>query len=204
MPNRRSVSAPSHRRRVARGLGRRGEVEGDFGEIVRLLILMGQRETGALADRYYSHNQQTVTLPPELTKNNRGTPFRLGRWSKLFIGEVQLKRENALPFPAKGSDLPFSGWSKCKKALDKLANIAPWTLHDLRRTFRTNLGRLKVRPDIAERLVNHASARTELERNLRPLHITFPKCAKRWRSGRHSCRAFVSTSQRHSRLDYHE
>ena len=39
----------------------------------------------------------------------------------------------------------------------------PWTLHDLRRTFRTNLGRLKVRPDIAERLVNHVSARTEME-----------------------------------------
>jgi len=36
-------------------------------------------------------------------------------------------------------------------------------LHDLRRTFRTNLGRLKVRPDIAERLVNHISARTEME-----------------------------------------
>jgi integrase len=41
--------------------------------------------------------------------------------------------------------------------------IAPWTLHDLRRTFRTNLGRLKVRPGIAERLVNHISARTEME-----------------------------------------
>ena len=58
---------------------------------------------------------------------------------------------------------PFSAWSKNKKALDQLANIPPWTLHDLRRTFRTNLGRLKVRPDIAERLVNHISARTEME-----------------------------------------
>jgi integrase len=36
-------------------------------------------------------------------------------------------------------------------------------LHDLRRTFRTTLGRLKVRPDIAERLVNHISARTDME-----------------------------------------
>jgi integrase len=58
---------------------------------------------------------------------------------------------------------PFSGWSKCKAELDKLARIAAWTLHDLRRTFRTTLGRLKVRPDIAERLVNHISARTEME-----------------------------------------
>ena len=44
-----------------------------------------------------------------------------------------------------------------------ISRFAPWTLHDLRRTFRTNLGRLKVRPDVAERLVNHASARTEME-----------------------------------------
>jgi hypothetical protein len=29
--------------------------------------------------------------------------------------------------------------------------------------FRTNLGRLRVRPDIAERLVNHISARTDME-----------------------------------------
>ena len=143
-----------------------GEAEGDFGEIVRLLILMGQRrgETGALADNYYSHNQQTVTFPPELTKNNREHTFPVGPIaSEILKKRVQQERENALLFPAKGSDLPFSGWSKCKKALDKVANIAPWTLHDLRRTFRTNLGRLKVRPDIAERLVNHISARTEME-----------------------------------------
>jgi integrase len=61
------------------------------------------------------------------------------------------------------SGAPFSAWSKSKKALDKLTNIPPWTLHDLRRSFRTNLGRVKVRPDIAERLVNHISARTEME-----------------------------------------
>jgi hypothetical protein len=53
--------------------------------------------------------------------------------------------------------------TKCKKELDMFANTAHWTLHDARRTFRTNLGRLKVRPDIAERLVNHASARSEME-----------------------------------------
>jgi integrase len=142
------------------------EVEGDFGEIVRLLILMGQRrgETGALAEGYYSHNQQTVTLPGELTKNNREHTFPVGPMASAIIRKkVQEERGSPLLFPARGSELPFSGWSKCKKALDKVAKIAPWTLHDLRRTFRTNLGRLKVRPDIAERLVNHISARTEME-----------------------------------------
>ena len=142
------------------------QMEGDFPEIVRLLILMGQRrgETGALKATYYSDNQQTVTLPSELTKNHLEHHFPVGAMACAILSKrIREKRPGDLLYQAVGSENPFSGWSKCKKALDKLANIAPWTLHDLRRTFRTNLGRLKVRPDIAERLVNHISARTEME-----------------------------------------
>jgi integrase len=142
------------------------KMEGDFPEIVRLLILMGQRrgETAALRDDYYSDNQQTVTLPGELTKNHLEHIFPVGPVaSAILTKKIREKRPSNLLFQAVGSELPFSGWSKSKKALDKLAQISPWTLHDLRRTFRTNLGRLKVRPDIAERLVNHISSRTEME-----------------------------------------
>lgn len=142
------------------------EMDGDFPEIVRLLILMGQRrgETGALADRYYSDNQRCITLPGELTKNSLEHAFPVGPMARaILLKRIRTDRPSELLFQAVGSDLPFSGWSKGKKALDKIALIAPWTLHDLRRTFRTNLGRLKVRPDIAERLVNHISARTEME-----------------------------------------
>jgi integrase len=143
-----------------------GEMESDFGEIVRLLMLTGQRrgEIGGLRDTYYSHNRQTVCLPGELTKNRQEHTFPVGPMASAMIAKrLTQERTNELLFPARGSALPFSGWSKCKKALDKLVNIPPWTLHDLRRTFRTNLGRLKVRPDIAERLVNHITARTEME-----------------------------------------
>jgi hypothetical protein len=73
---------------------------------------------------------------------------------------------------------PFNGWSKCKKDLDKFANIAPWTLHDLRRTFRSGLGRLGIRPDIAERLVSDIPARTETEETYE-LYTTYQKCATR-------------------------
>ncbi len=143
-----------------------GQLEGDFGDIVRLLILMGQRrgETAALRDVYYSDNAQTVSLPGEVTKNHRDHCFPVGQMAAAILSKrIRQERPSDLLFQAVGSDKPFSGWSKCKKALDKLANIPHWTLHDLRRTFRTNLGRLKVRPDIAERLVNHVSARTEVE-----------------------------------------
>jgi integrase len=142
------------------------EMEGHFPDIVRLLILMGQRrgETAAMSNAFYSHNQQTVTLPDELTKNHLEHTFPVGQMAAAILMRlINKERPSDLLFQAVGSILPFSGWSKCKKTLDKVANIAPWTLHDLRRTFRTNLGRLKVRPDIAERLVNHISARTEME-----------------------------------------
>jgi integrase len=54
----------------------------------------------------------------------------------------------------------FSGWSKRKKALDaKLtaagATMAPWTLHDLRRTFSTRLHDAGVEPIVVEALLAH-------------------------------------------------
>lgn len=142
------------------------QLEGDFGEIVRLLILLGQRrgETAALQDIHYSDNAQLLTLPPEITKNGREHLLPVGPLAAEYLAKrVRLGRRGALLFQAVGSDKPFSGWSKCKKALDKLASIAPWTLHDLRRTFRTGLGRLGVAPHIGERLVNHISAQSEVE-----------------------------------------
>ena len=57
----------------------------------------------------------------------------------------------------------FSAWSKNKKRLDKISSVTGWTLHDLRRSFRTGLGALSVLPHIAERLVNHVSAKSEME-----------------------------------------
>jgi hypothetical protein len=60
--------------------------------------------------------------------------------------------------------LPFSTFSFTKKEFDKLVpGMARYTLHDLRRTYRTNLARLRVAPHICERLINHASARSDLE-----------------------------------------
>src|SRR5262249_20853643 len=56
-----------------------------------------------------------------------------------------LKDTKTLWFPvaaSSGDEAVFSAWSKNKKLLDKLCNVTKWTLHDLRRTYRTTLGRL--------------------------------------------------------------
>jgi integrase len=140
------------------------KIETDFGEIVRLLMLLGQRrnEIASLRETYYSDNSQILVLPPEVTKNNHSHTLPIGTMAAEILSKrIRLGRN--LLFEANGTGNPFSAWSKNKKALDKLAPIAPWTLHDLRRTLRTGLGRLGVRPDIAERVLNHVSSRTEVE-----------------------------------------
>ncbi len=49
----------------------------------------------------------------------------------------------------------FSGFGLLKRGVDKKAQIAPWVLHDLRRTSRSLMARAGVRSDIAERVLGH-------------------------------------------------
>jgi integrase len=63
---------------------------------------------------------------------------------------------------------PFSGWSRARLALDvriseartdagNLTPLAPFTLHDLRRSMATRLGDLGIQPHVIEALLNHIS-----------------------------------------------
>ncbi|MEY9230976.1 integrase [Bradyrhizobium japonicum] len=138
-----------------------------FCKIVQLLILTGQRkgEIAALRGSYYSHNQQTICLPDALTKNKREHAFPVGPTASFVLSKLWMDNNASLIFPARGkSDKHFSGWSKAKKQLDKLCGVTDWTLHDIRRTYRSIHGKIGTPPHIAERLVNHISAQTEMER----------------------------------------
>jgi integrase len=83
-----------------------------------------------------------------------------------LLGEKS-KRPKAQPFvfSTSGGEMPFSGFSKAKAALDlhinRLRNedgrgpMPNWVLHDLRRTAKTLMTRAGVRPDISERVLAH-------------------------------------------------
>ena len=59
-------------------------------------------------------------------------------------------------------DRPFCGWTACKRTLDARlraagAEVAPWTTHDMRRSFATHAAELGVAPHIVEAVLNHVS-----------------------------------------------
>jgi integrase len=53
----------------------------------------------------------------------------------------------------------MNGWNEVKRALDaRLGDgVAPWMLHDLRRTTATRLADLGVQPHVIEAILNHHS-----------------------------------------------
>src|SRR5262249_37559507 len=58
------------------------------------------------------------------------------------------------------SDFVFDGfndWDNAKQRLDQRLGIAPWRVHDLRRTCATMLGELGVQPHYIEAVLNHYS-----------------------------------------------
>ncbi len=132
--------------------------DGTFGTIVKILILTGQRrgEVAALQSSWI-HND-TITLPREITKNGREHTFPIGAMSAAVIRGSENTAASSLLFPARGkSGTPFNGWSKCKAHLDSVSGVKDWTLHDLRRTFATNLAALGAAPHVVEKLLNHVS-----------------------------------------------
>ena len=132
---------------------------GTFGKIVQLLILTGQRvgEISKLQASWINENQ--IVFPKEITKNGREHTLPIGKLATSLLSHALDTRNTGILFPARGQpNLPFSGFSKSKDALDKILSLnGSWTLHDLRRTFATNMARLGVRLEITERLLNHVS-----------------------------------------------
>jgi integrase len=126
------------------------------GKIVRLLILTGQRrgEISGLRGEWINRDTKTITLPSEITKNARIHTFPYGDLAAAIIED--LPTEGFL-FPARGAknERSYNGWSKLRRSIDP--GVPEWTLHDLRRTFATNLAALDVAPHIIERILNHAS-----------------------------------------------
>jgi len=129
-----------------------------FVRIVQLLILTGQRrnEIASLKSDYIDLDNKTICLPSSLTKNKREHKFPIGDLTVSIL--APLPNSPGLLFPARGnSATPFNGWSKSKTLLDRLSGVTAWTLHDLRRTYATNLAKLGVPIHIIERLLNHVS-----------------------------------------------
>jgi integrase len=142
-----------------------------FGHALKLLILTGCRvdEVGGMRRSELSDDGQTWIIPGDRTKNHRTHIVPLPRLAREILQDVATGGD--IVFTTNGST-PVSGWSKTKKRLDEAmlgttssaadqnadkVKIAPWRLHDLRRTCATGMAEIGIAPHIVEACLNHVS-----------------------------------------------
>ena len=150
----------------------------DYGQVVRLLILTGQRREEVAGMRWseLDLSKGLWSLPKERTKNGLPHDVPLSLAVLDILRPISKRADRDLVFGA--GDGPFSGWSKSKSALDgRIAEarakeisdatarqlndipkpVPPWRLHDIRRTVATRMGDLGVLPHVVEAVLNHVS-----------------------------------------------
>lgn len=132
----------------------------DHGSIVKLLALTGCRreEIGGLSWDEIDFEAREIRLPAERCKNGRAHTVPLSDAALMVLAPIERRHKRKLVFGS--GEGPFSGWSQCKRRLDARLgkSVAPWTLHDLRRSFATHCSDLDFAPPhIIEAALNHWS-----------------------------------------------
>jgi integrase len=129
----------------------------EFGALLKILLLTGQRlsEVAQMRRSELSNDHATWIIPSERTKNRREHRLSLPHVVHGLIASVPTTSDIFI-FSTDGRRA-VSGWSKLKKRIDHRMDVAPWRLHDLRRTAATGMAELGIAPHIVEAVLNHVS-----------------------------------------------
>jgi integrase len=133
----------------------------DYGTIVKILALTGCRreEIGGMNWSEIDWNRHALRLPAARVKNKRTHVLPLADLALDIIKTIprQLGRDRVFGDREQGNG--FGSWGRYKAALDlRLAGrVAPWRLHDLRRSVATGMADLGVLPHVIEAVLNHVS-----------------------------------------------
>jgi integrase len=133
---------------------------GDFADIIKLLVLTGQRESeiGDLRWSEINLDRRTITLPATRTKNRREHIFPLSAEAAAILEARPRPEGRDFVFGTGRGHGGFDGWGWAKGRLDAVLQLdQPWVIHDLRRSFSTGLGNLGIPPHTIEALLNHQS-----------------------------------------------
>jgi integrase len=143
--------------------------DGDYGAILRLLILTGQRreEVGGMLWQELDFEQGVWSLGSERVKNGVPHQIPLPPRALAILESIAKRKGRSLVFGSGEGN--FSGWSDSKRRLDRRLNLAlrqehgpgeklvPWRVHDIRRTVATRMSDLGVPPHAVEAVLNHTS-----------------------------------------------
>lgn len=130
-----------------------GEI-GTFGAFVKVAMLCGQRRAKVVEMRWDDIVAGVWTIPTEAREKVNARSLKLPPLAIEIIEALPKVKDNPFVFAGRGKKA-FHSFSDGKEDLHAKAPIAPWVLHDLRRSAKSLMARAGVRPDISERTLGH-------------------------------------------------
>lgn len=135
----------------------------DFGRIIKLLMLTGARrdEIGGLRWDEFDLDGGTLSIPGTRTKNHHHLELALPPAAVTILRSAPRREGREFVFGGRGD--AFSAWSYSTLAMAARVMeaegkaLAPWRIHDIRRTVATGMAELGVQPHIIEAVLNHRS-----------------------------------------------
>ena len=150
------------------------ELPSPWRELYQLLILTGQRRDEWASARWdwIAADTTRLEIPADHYKSARPHVVPLSRQAQKIVRSLSLQAQEVVrsnpeltygPYlvTTSAGHRPVSGFSRAKEQLDqKVAAarvaVAPFVVHDLRRTMATQMERLNVEPHIIEACLGHA------------------------------------------------
>jgi integrase len=135
-----------------------GRVGWPFGEITKLLVLLGARRAEVGGLRWEEIVGNEVRLGAARTKSGEARVIPLSAAAVAII-EALPRIDGEYVFSTTGRT-PVSGWSKAKLQLDRAiadngSPIAGWVIHDLRRSVATGMQRIGIGLQVIEEVLGH-------------------------------------------------
>lgn len=135
-----------------------------YGPLFKLLLVTGQRRSEVAYMRRGDVNmpKKLWILPREFTKADRAHAVPLSPLALDILHSLPVLAGDFL-FSSTGGERGVSGFSRAKDRVDAKVGslVAPWRLHDLRRTAASGMARLGVPPHVLARVINHAPGSTQ-------------------------------------------
>lgn len=127
-------------------------------EFARLLILTGQRRDDVRLMHWGELDLERGdwVIPAARYKSARAHLVPLTAATVELLAAIPCRDAGGFVLSPAGGAGAYGNVTRPKRVLDKASGVVDWTWHDLRRTLRTGLSRLGIRPDIAERVIGHS------------------------------------------------
>lgn len=141
------------------------KMERPFGPGFKLLLLTGQRRAEVFGADRSEFSGDTWVIPAARAKNGVAHIVPLSKQAQSVIAKLPEIEGTTFLFPSRSNtETAASGFSRATERLQKgmaaqlkVETVAPFVLHDLRRTMATGMQRLGVLMPVVEAVLNHVS-----------------------------------------------